>query len=189
MVKNKNDARYQKTEDAILSTLLKFLRQRPHTLCLSPSKLAHLSGISTSTFYRHYKNIDDVLTSRERQILKKYRQLLHRLKAEDLTLKQIFRHTLFFIMRHHYIFSLSISHYHCRLLEAMFFDLRPIVRAKCHLPKGQQIILDIYFSELRGLLEKWADHAFSATELDDILDSMIYLAQTARTRLAPISKN
>ena len=187
MAKNVGDARYQKTEQAILYALTKILSTKPHTFNLRPTDLARKSGITLSTFYRHYKNINEILDRQERRIMKRYRILINRLRPKHLTLKQTFRHVLIFIISHQEFFSLALSHHNRRLIYLMFCEIKPEICTNCHFPKNCTKMFNICFNEFYGLLEKWHQNHLPVSELEQVLTDIVYLIESSRTRLLKIN--
>lgn len=187
MIKNRHDARYQKTEAAIFSAILGAVTKNPQTIYLSPYRLAHLSKISPSTLYRHYKNVDEILHRHQRQTLRAYRIMLNRLLKKPLTLKQILRHVLIFISLRPRFFKVIFRQSDRVFVKKLFAELKPKFCSACHLPKNSKTILDLYFNEFYGVLENWSEVGFAKSDIESILDNLIVLATTARPRLHNVS--
>lgn len=180
----KKDNRYQKTEAAILSSLLGIYRHEPYLASLHPSRLAQHSKISLATFYRHYKTVDDIFISYYQKIATKFTNMLRRRGKGNA--KHIIRLTLIFIYKHQEIFIISFNRGDPRLMRQILNQLRPKIEKSYNWPEESDKLFDICFYELYGLLYKWCQHAFSEQEINNLLKDISYLLKSARDRLEEI---
>lgn len=187
MTKNVFDARYEKTEAAIFDGLVKIITKNPRAISIRPSELAKKSGISASTFYRHYKTVDDILNKYEKRLLKKYRARFNYQKLKASTPKQTFHQVLFFIFSNRKIFTAYLGRGDHRLLYLMLSELKPKIYTAYNFPKNSAQIFDILFYEIYSLIEKWNQNGFTSVDLDRILSNIIHLVETSRQRLIKIT--
>ncbi len=179
----KKDSRYQKTETAILTTLAKILQENPRSVSLNPSQLAQYSKISLSTFYRHYKTVDDIFNFYETKILKKFEVFVRCHSASQKSAKHAVRLTLIFIMKHQKLFSLSFARGDQYLTRYLFEFLEPKIGLIYRWPKTKGRLYDICFYEFYGILEEWSRRAFDEKELSLVASNIVYLFKSAPARL------
>ncbi|EKU93487.1 Uncharacterized HTH-type transcriptional regulator yvdT [Alloiococcus otitis] len=77
------DRRQEKTKQAILQALIKLIDQKGLDQ-VSVSDLCQQANINRSTFYLHYKNIDDLLLSVEADFIREITDAIQDLETEDL---------------------------------------------------------------------------------------------------------
>ena len=77
------DRRQEKTKQAILQALIKLINQKGLDQ-VSVSDLCQQANINRSTFYLHYKNIDDLLLSVEADFIREITDAIQDLETEDL---------------------------------------------------------------------------------------------------------
>ena len=175
----KKDSRYQKTETAILATLAKILEETPYTASINPSTLARRSKISLATFYRHYKNIDEIFEKREAAITANYEKVIKRAK----TFKQAMRDTLVFIYFNRDYFEIVFKRDNERPVRKIFGAIHSAHKEyNCY-----QVAKEAHFYEFYGILKKWSNNHFSKTEIGIILKGICYLCKSAKSRLQWIS--
>ena len=180
----KKDNRYQKTEKAILSSLLGIYRHEPYLASLHPSRLAERSKISLATFYRHYKTVDDIFSFYEQKLTTKFKNMLKRRGKGNA--KHALRLTLIFIYKHQEIFIISFNRGDPRLLRQIFDQLRPKIEKSYNWPEASDKLFDICFYEIYSLLHKWCQHAFSEQDSARLLRDISYLLKSAKHRLKEI---
>lgn len=180
----KRDNRYQKTEKAILSSLLGIYRSEPYLASLHPSKLAEHSKISLATFYRHYKTVDDIFIFYEKKLTTSFTKNLNRRGRTNA--KHALRIALIFICKHHDFFLISFSRGDPRVVRQIFVMLQPKFEKSFGWPEDSDKLFDICFYELYGILKQWSHTAFSEHKLNNVYADVLYLLKSAKTRLERI---
>ena len=180
----KKDNRYQKTEKAILSSLLRIYRSEPYLASLHPSRLAEHSKISLSTFYRHYKTVDDIFIFYEKKLTTRFTNIMKRRGKSNI--RHTLRFALLFICKHQEFFLINFSRGDLRLVRQIFVMIRPKIEKTYAWPEDSEKLFDICFYEFYGLLKQWSLRAFSERELNCILGDVLYLLRSAKSRLEKI---
>jgi AcrR family transcriptional regulator len=182
------DFRFKKTEQSIFEALSELLNECPMTVSLRPTELARRSRIAVSTFYRHYNNIDDVLKYHERNMMRRFRFMLQKVRETKPTLRQCIERVLYFIYNNRDFFSTAICQGNRCPLEAIFNALKPKICQTCHFPKNSERILLICFNEIYGLIEEWQKSSFEPERITGLVEDIEYLLKTAKVRLIAIVK-
>lgn len=180
----KRDNRYQKTEKAILSSLLGIYRSEPYLASLHPSKLAEHSKISLATFYRHYKTVDDIFVFYEKKLITSFEKSLSRRGKTNA--KHALKFTLLFICKHNEFFLISFSRGDPRLVRQIFVMLRPKFEKSFGWPENSDKLFNICFYELYGILKQWSHCAFTEHKLNNVYADVLYLLKSAKSRLEGI---
>ena len=182
------DFRFKKTEQSIFEALSELLNECPMTVSLRPTELARRSRIAVSTFYRHYNNIDEVLKYHERNMMRRFRFMVQKVRESKPTLRQCIERILYFIYNNRDFFSTAICQGNRCPLEAIFNALKPKICQTCHLPKNSERILLICFNEIYGLIEEWQKSSFEPERITGLVEDIEYLLKTAKVRLIAIVK-
>ena len=177
-LKNK---RFKKTEETII---MAFFTARE---ILSVDRLIKIAGISRSTLYRHHKTVYEIAPNYERYILKKYNRALKRvLKTKRIRLSCIYRKMLIFIRTHHQIIEFILKYGKPDLIEKMINTLRPklIFTGKI----TNEAMFEIYCKEVSGVIVRWILDGSAKSEILSVVDKIIYLTDSAKLRLGPITE-
>lgn len=154
---------------------------------LSVDRLIKIAGISRSTLYRHHKSVYEIAPNYERYILKKYNRALKRvLKTKRIRLSCIYRKMLIFIRTHHQIIKFILKYGKPDLIEKMINTLRPklIFTGKI----TNEAMFEIYCKEVSGVIVRWILNGSEKSEILSVVDKIIYLTDSAKLRLGPITE-
>lgn len=175
-LKNK---RFKKTEIAILMAFSSVKG------ILSVSRLIKVACISRSTFYRHHKTIYEIIPDYEKFILKKYRSYTyHLIKIKSIRLKTLYERTLTFMVAYREILQFLYEHGSTNLNESMLLLLKPKIISVSKISHPE--IFDIYIKEVATVINKWQQDGFNKNEISPTVHKIMYLTDTARTRLGPV---
>lgn len=181
----KNDIRYRKTEKRILSALSGLIFKKPRTISIKPISLARESGISTSTLYRHYKVIDNIVSSHERRLLRDFHIRYNKIKKRA-TLDQSVQCVLFFIALNQDYFRLAFRQNDKHVFNLMMKSLKPKICRFSKISSKSDKIIAIYNSEIYEIIAKWGNNGFKIDDFNYIKKDILYLTSTIKTRLSPI---
>ena len=177
-LKNK---RFKKTEETII---MAFFTARE---ILSVDRLIKIAGISRSTLYRHHKSVYEIAPNYERYILKKYNRALKRvLKTKRIRLPCIYRKMLIFIRTHHQIIEFILKYGKPDLLEKMIDMLKPKLISTGKIT--DEIVFKVYSKEVSGIIAHWILNGSEKSEILSIVKKIIYLTDSAKLRLGPITE-
>ena len=172
--------RFRKTEEIII---VNFCLLKGN---LSVCRLIKTARISHSTFYRHHHSIHEIAPSYEQYILRKYRSLIKKtLNNKNTRLPHLFRKTLIFLTVHQKIVQFLLDYGDPNFTETMLLCLSPKLLATGRIKN--QAMLEIYLKEISALIEQWERNGFRKEEITTITDKMVYLTDTAITRLGPVT--
>ena len=170
--------RYRQTEEAILEVLLDS-KEMP-----SVGELTKRARISRSTLYRHHRAIPGIVPDYEKEILIRYRKMIRKiLKQKEISLKNVYLKTLFFVLRHKRVFEILFRYEGDRVVERMVLEVKDLIIKACHLPKNSEKMIKIYAKEIAGMVEMWGERGFNEDEMNKLLDDMMFLTREMRGRL------
>ncbi len=174
--KRMRDRRFRRTEKAILYVVFSV---RDYS---SASIVAKKARISRSTLYRHHKNTRNIISDYEKYMLKKYSRTIEKW-GKNKKLRFYFEQMLFFIVANKKIILFLLKNGRTGIFEGMMTRLELKVVKATRLPKQAKTVLVVYRGEVLGLLEEWGKSEFSDKELDKVLENIMYLTNTIRSRL------
>lgn len=179
--KRLNNKRFRKTEDAIVEAFFKC------DSYASVEQIARRAGIYRSTVYYHHSAKNGIVLDYERYILYSYNKVIGRmLRAKQSHLSDIYFRTLLFIIANRHIFLLLAEAHDTRVIHEMIDHLRGKIERSARLPKNSEKIFRVYRSEVVAILEKWGEDGYPESEMTQVLDDIMYLTRTIRTRLKPL---
>lgn len=88
-----------------------------------------------------------------------------------------------FILQNKRIFKILMMGGERGVLGKMIFKLQPWLVNMMGLPKNSDKIFLVYTGEVVALLDKWCQDGAKETEMDKLLNEIVYLTETARVRL------
>ena len=180
--KSMSDKRFRKTENTIFLTYC-----RIKDYC-SAKKLAKLAGISRSTLYRHHPCPQKVLQDYEDYLLSVYKhRIKESLQKPETPIRNIFFQTLIFIVNHKRVFLVLIKG-NSRIIERMLNTLKPVISKEFSFITSSNKIYRIYENEVLGVIETWASQNFSDKKIHLVLNDIMFLTESARQRLSPLSR-
>ena len=184
MERGMKNKRYRKTEEKILRVF--FIENKKGTTF---EKIAKRAGVARATLYSHHRAIREVIPDYRRYLLVEYSILLKKImKRKELSLRVLYFETLLFILRNKKVFEMLVEFGDFETLVKIFSKLRLKIVASARLSKASQKIFRIYTSEVIGIIREWIKEGSPEKEIERVLADMIYLTETARERLMPISR-
>ena len=181
--KKLNNRRFRKTEEAILEAFF------GNKVVLSARVIAKRAKVSRSTLYRHHRAVYRIVPDYEEYILDKYKKLIRYLiKNKGIKVKTVYYQTLFFILRNKTIFKLTVDFNNGETIEKIIKRILPKIVDEYKLQKNCEKALKIYKKEIAGLIEDWIKNDFVEEERV-VLNNIMYLTNTLRRRLMPLTDN
>ena len=172
--------RFLSTEKSILKAYL-LIRET-----LSLNRLIKTARISRSTLHRHHKNIYTIVPDYEDYFLSKYTKFAKRLiKIKYLRLKDIYEQTFDFLYKYQEIAEFLMQCGSQNIIVEALLVLEPKILATGKVASGE--MFEIYVREVTSLIEAWQRNGFNKSEITVIVDKIMYLTNTARTRLSPLA--
>ena len=173
---------YRRTEEVILRV---FLEEKKNDTTMI--KMAKKVGVCRATMYAHHHAIREMIPDYRRYMLVEYGRLMRKkMRRKNLPLKVMYFETLLFILRNRRIFEVLIEFGDTDTLVKMLEKLRPKITSVTRLPKKSEKIFRIYVSEVVEIIVEWQEKRFSEKEIDRVFSDIMYLTNTARSRLMPI---
>ncbi len=109
LLKNCNDGRFLSTEERLFRALGYFI-ERGAIGSISISDLTKRAKIWKSTFYNHFKSIDDALTHYDHKYDNDILKLRRELEIEKCSIKTATMRLLFFISKHKNYYKICLCH-------------------------------------------------------------------------------
>lgn len=175
-LKNK---RFRNTEETIIATLLTTKE------LLSPSRLIKIAGISRSTLYRHHQNVHKIIPDYERYISRRFKTNYARLmKIGYIRLRFLYEQIFPLLLANQPIIKLILQHDNHNFTEQIIAILKPKILTVARISDGEAF--RIYAKEVAALVETWCNNGFKKTEINPTVDKIMYLTNSAHTRLSPL---
>ena len=172
--------RFRKTEETII---INFCLLKGN---ISVKKLIKTAKISHSTFYRHHQSVYEIVPSYEEYILGKYKRMIRKTLANNTTrLPHLFRNTLIFLSVHQKIMKFLLEYGNSNFTEELLSCLSPKLLSTGRI--RNQTMLEIYLKEISAIINQWQKDGFKKEGITTVTDKIMYLTDTARTRLGPIA--
>ncbi len=184
IIRNRNDKRYVRVQDRFNNIIESFIR-RGHIMKLKVRSVSDDANVYASTFYDHYKNMDDALIYAENRMKKD----LHELKktvAHNQDLEIIYLKILFFIHKHKDYYETVINWGKVSPLSQIVGDFRISICKKWrHYDKHELDRIFMIFSwEFGGVITFWGKHEhFDKTKIPIYAKKLARLSSTACERL------
>lgn len=183
MGKKFQNYRFRKTEEAIFNAFSAD-KKMP-----TPGVLARRAKISRSTLFRHYKTIYEIIPSYEKRIYRKYTKMMKViLEDKKAKIREVYLKILIFIVTNKKVLKAILKRKGGAIFEKMIWRLERRICADYFLPKKSEQIFGIYVKEIAGVLEEWGKQDFDKNEIEIILNKIMYLTDTIKTRLMLILK-
>ena len=177
--KQLRNKRFRNTEEAII---LAYYIAKDN---LSPGRIARLAHISRSTFYRHHQSASSVASDYEAYIHRKVASTISRLlKIKHLHLSTVYGRLLVFISANRSTMAFLIDFGSSNFLNHLLLTLEPKLTTATRL-QNEELRL-IYISEVASLIKTWRASDFDRHQIPTLVSKIIYLTDTASTRLRPI---
>ena len=183
-IKNRKDARYLKNEKHFQLFLSKFFK-RGKIARLQVTELTDHANVYTSTFYDHYKHMDDAFKKFEHQMEPDLKAL--KKESENLSLENVYRKILFFIFKNQKYYDAILTRKDAAPLLQITEIFRPILCQNWSNYDKDLIeqIFQIFAWEFCGVICHWGvKEKFSQDQIDYYATKLTKLTKTACARLA-----
>lgn len=169
------DARFRKTEDAILDVFFE-----EDGMKLSVVELAQKIGVNRTTIHRHHRAMYEMVEDYEKYILKEYENLIYMIrKRGNVGLRRLYYEMIMFILKNRRVFTMLISRRKLRVIEEMILALRLDMGLLC----SSERVVRVYTGEIVGLIADWGIEGFREVEMVKLLNNIMYLTEVAKERL------
>lgn len=171
---------FRANEHAIFIAYFK-LRDYP-----SAKRIAKAASVSRSTLYRHHCKIQSIPKDYEKYLLTSYtRKIRPFLNKKDFSLKNFYLRTLVFISNHEEVFSALFSEGCKEIIAKMLNILKPKLARTLRTSNRDKAYI-VYTNEVLGIIEIWSKQHFVLSELNQVLNDILYLTETASDHLTPL---
>ena len=174
-LKNK---KFRKSEEATLDAF--FLAKD----CLSVKRITQIAHISRSTLCRHHGNITKVPANYEIYILKRYQKAIRK-PLKISTIRQLYRRTIIFIVANKRIIQFIYQFGDHSTFEKIIYYLKSKIIASRKVSNDE--MFKIYVKEVACIIEDWAQKGYKMDDISAVVGKIMYLTDTARSRLSPIT--
>ena len=187
MVKRADDARYLKSEGLIITAAAKLAHDGRR---VTVTKICEQAGIFISTFYRHFRGINEMLEACNEMLAVGLEEILTEAKRNELSLEQIFQQWAFFLYRHQDLFCLVTATGGMGVALVILEHLRPLAVMKWRSsPEVIEYIYLIFSYEVMGIWMRWAKREkFNIDKIPGHARELDYLARTALQRLGGLAE-
>jgi len=175
-----SNKRFRTTEKAIFIAYCK-LKDYP-----TAKKLTRVAKISRTTLYRHHQKAQTIPLDYENYLIKIYAKTIRNLIKRDSGLKILILRTLIFVYNHREVFKALFGDNHKEVIKQMLKILKPSIIDEWHLAGDLAKMYNIYANEVLGVIEAWGAQGFPKNSIDQVLNDILYLTDTARQKLLPI---
>ena len=156
----------------------------------SAKAISRMANISRPTFYRHHQNAASIPKDYEDYMVSVFaRKIRKYLSRKNVDSRFVFFRTLVFISSNKEVFKALFKNDHKEVAKRMLEILKPKITEKWRLSNGLDKLYNIYKNEILGIIEIWCQQNFSDCHLNAVLEDIMYLTKTARTKLLPLTKN
>ena len=176
--------RFRKTEEAILEVVCK------EDYYVGTDIMAKKAGIARSTFYLHHKTAKHILPDHENYLMRKYSRMVTKLlKNNRLCTRVLFMDTLIFMVQNKKIFTMLIHNDRTTIFGAMLEKMKAKLIKTMELREESDKIFVVYSGEITTLICEWAKNGMDVEKIEELLDDIMFLTETAGKRLRAIEKN
>lgn len=152
----------------------------------SAKRIAKAASVSRATLYRHHCKIQSIPKDYEKYLLSSYiRKIRPFLNKKEFSLKNFYLRTLVFISNHEEIFSALFSEGRKEIITKMLSILKPKLTKILQVSNRDKVYI-VYTNEILGIIEIWSKQHFSLSELNQVLNDILYLTETASDHLTPL---
>lgn len=181
------DKRYEETEREFLASYLKAKKRKPYSICIRITDILKIAKRSESTFHRHYRSVDEIVTKREKKALKEYRQTLQRFRKKSPTVRQIIQNALLFIRENQDFFKVVFLQNNQDFFESFMGELKLFIKKNWF--DNNSKIYHLCVGEIYLILKNWGETNFDIDKLEKTLSDIVYLIESARPRLSAVQHN
>ena len=159
--KRLNNKRFKRTEDAILRFFFDGKRY------MNIGGITKKIGVARSTFYYHHHAVSLVMPDYEKFILQKYKRVIKKVLARnDASMRNVYLHTLIFMMNERRVFGLILKIGDKDVLKRMVRIIGAKVKDVAKLPKNSEKIFAVYASEVAELMTRWGMAGFKESTIE-----------------------
>lgn len=182
MVKNKNDARYLRSERKLLDSFLCQIRKV--RLSIRIGDVSREAGLAASTFYRHHKNLKIMMRRTERKMMKKYRQQLERIHENNGRVGDLVECTVQFIMRQKDVFITAADIEYIGVYRKIAEHLWDYVSldGNNYGEEAMEKIRQVYCFEVCGILMRWMEK--HERDMNECIRDVTLLSRKSAQRLS-----
>lgn len=180
------DRRFRGTEEAIFEVFASTKSR------LSVSSVIKRAGISSSTFYRHHKSINNLLYDYECLIMDRFCQFVQESTGfHGLNVRQVVYRMLVFIVVNRKIIEVVADRDNFFIIYNMVKSLKNRITLTGRIIRGSNRIFDIYACEVCGVIKNWHENGYSEGVMMEVENDIVYLTLTIDDRLGKLvgSKN
>ena len=174
------DKRFKRTEEKILRLFFEDEK------CLEMKTLAKKVGVTRSTVYRHHRAARNIVLDYENFVLRLFIRMVKR--NSRLPVRLLFLKTLYFVMNKEEIFRILMKYCEERVFYKMIIGIDSQMLKKMKLPRNAYLVYVVYASEVARLMYEWGKNGFLESEIEVVLDRIMFLTMTARVRLKILLK-
>ncbi len=172
-----NNRRFYRTEEAILKAFF-------DDNSLSTREVAKHAGIARSTFYHHHQSTAKIITDYQKYIADKYKRLAKKmLSAQKTPIRMMYERIFLFTIQYKKIFKILQMNKELSILKYMIRRMQPRLVEAMRLPKNSARIFLVYEGEVASLMDAWCRKGMMEDEINQLLDEIVFLTETARVRL------
>ena len=177
--KKMQNKKFQKTENAIFLAYYKFRDFK------TAKTLARRAGISRQTLYRHHKTPERIPENYEKYLLEVYSKTTKKfLNQKDISHRKIYFRMLIFIYNNQIIFGALFRDGRKEIIKSMINITKKQILNEWNYAGADKKFFKVYQNEILGLIESWSEKDFKVSELENILNDILYLNKYTPKHLA-----
>ena len=186
LLKNCNDGRFLRVEDRLFRTLGYYLK-RDSIASIEVSELTSKAKIWKSTFYDHFKNMDDAIIKYDHRFDCDIKELCNEIIDMHIDIESAIFKILYFISKHKNYYSTCLHRQNLTPISSIAKICRPIfVKNWSNFGREKfDFCFRIFSGELYGVIHYWGDYE----HFDDkkIKTYAIYLSNLAKNATRRLS--
>ena len=177
-----SNRRFCKFEDAIVRVFFK------HGGYTNVRRLTSEAGLVRTSFYKHHKTVARVIPDYEEYIYRKYSKAIQKyLRKNGISVKGLYRRTLFFILKERKIFRILVRAEDKKIFVRMVTRLKNYIDELDGLSGNTKNIYDIYSGEIAEIIFIWGKAGFEKETVEQVLDDIMQITTTMRVNLTKLN--
>lgn len=178
-----SDKRFRRTEEKI------FVAVFEEENFPGVSLISRKTKLSRSTLYRHHRILHNIVFDYEIYVYRKYKKMMKPyLLNRRISLRILYDTMLCFILAEKRIILALTKIKRYVLITNMIKALKERIELAYHFPKGSRKVFKVFTDEVIGIIDMWGESGFSRDKIEEVLDDMMYLTETAGARLSSLKK-
>lgn len=178
----KVDKRFLRSERLILKAMA-ILLHRKRTVSIKVVDLCRTAKITPSTFYRHYRNVDEVVEKYEEKLRRKIYRKMTQL-SRTMVPKRIFQHLLLLIYQDRIYFKVTLEREQVQTLKEITQNLVEFEEIERRCQYMSPMKRAIFEHEILGLITMWGEQDnFDLNLIEYYAFQINQLLETAPRRL------